>query len=69
VEIFANPSNIVISWPTNAAVFVLQQTTNLSQAATWSPVTNSITVNGTNNTITLATGTGIAQYFELIAAP
>ena len=68
VQIFANLPNIVISWTTNATVFVLCQTPSLTPPATWSPVTNTITVNGTNNTIIIHDSSTV-QYFELIGPP
>jgi len=68
VQIAANSPNIVISWTTNAAVFVLKQTGSLKAPLAWSPVTNTITVNGTNNTVVINPNDG-AQYFALIAAP
>ena len=69
VHIFASLPNIVISWTTNATDFVLNQTASLTPPVTWSPVTNSITVNGTSNTVTIDASTGGDHYFELIAAP
>ena len=68
VQIFANLPNIVIAWPTNATVFVLRQAPSLTPPATWSPVTNSIMVNGTNNTVIIHVGSAV-QYFELIGPP
>jgi endonuclease YncB( thermonuclease family) len=69
LRIFANLPNIVISWTTNATVFALNQTASLAPPVTWLPVTNSIAVNGTNNTVTINVGPGGDYYFELIAAP
>ncbi len=69
VQIVADLPNIAISWPTNATIFVLNQTASLTPPVTWSPVTNSITVNGTDNTVTINTSTSEDQYFELVGAP
>ncbi len=69
VQILADLPNIAISWPTNATIFVLNQTASLTPPVTWSPVTNSITVNGTDNTFTIDTSTIEVQYFELVGAP
>jgi hypothetical protein len=55
-------------WTTNATVFVLNQTRSLIPPVNWSPVTNSITASGTNNTVLVNAVNGV-QYFELIAAP
>jgi endonuclease YncB( thermonuclease family) len=68
VEIVASLPNIVISWATNATIYVLNQTASLTPPAVWSPVTNSITVNGTNNTVVINASSG-GQYFALIGAP
>jgi hypothetical protein len=68
VQIFASLPNIVISWTTIATDYVLNHTASLTPPVTWSPVTNSITVNGTNNTVIINASSGI-QYFELIEAP
>jgi len=68
VRISANKPNVIISWPTNASNYTLEQTANLTRPATWSPVTNTITVNGTNNTVTINASSGV-RYFELIGTP
>ncbi len=44
---------IFIAWPTNPAGFILQQTTNLDHPVIWSSTTNAVTVNGTNNSVTI----------------
>jgi len=69
VQMVANLPNMVISWTTNATVFVLNQTASLTSPVAWSPVTSNITVSGTNNTVTLNAGAGGNHYFELIAPP
>ncbi|HXR08385.1 MAG TPA: putative Ig domain-containing protein [Candidatus Acidoferrum sp.] len=58
----ASPSNLTLSWPTNAAGFVLNQTSSLAAPTTWTPVTSGISVNGTNYTITINTGSGVRFY-------
>ena len=57
---------MILSWPTNASAFVLNRTASLSLPITWIPVTSGITVNGTNNTITINTSSG-NQFYALIA--
>ena len=68
VQVAGGSPDIVISWPSNAAAFVLNQTASLVPPATWSPMTNAITVNGTNNTVIISAQAGPA-YFELISLP
>jgi hypothetical protein len=68
LQIVASLPNIVVAWTTNATVFVLNQTASLIPPATWSPVTNSTTVNGTNYTVIINASSG-DQYFLLMAAP
>ncbi|MGA3179438.1 MAG: YDG domain-containing protein [Verrucomicrobiota bacterium] len=69
VQMVANLPNMVISWTTNATVFVLNQTASLTSPVAWSPVTSNITVSGTNNTVTLNASAGGDHFFELIAPP
>jgi hypothetical protein len=68
VQVVASLPNIVIFWTTNATDYVLKQTASLTPPVTWSPVTNSITVKGTNNTVVVSASSGV-QYFELIGMP
>jgi hypothetical protein len=68
VQVVASLPTIVISWTTNATDYVLKQTASLTPPVTWSPVTNSITVKGINNTVVINASSGI-QYFVLIGAP
>jgi hypothetical protein len=60
------PPNVMLSWPTNASAFVLSRTPSLASPITWTPVTSGISVNGTNNTITI-NASGGNQYYKLIA--
>jgi len=70
LQIVASLPIVVISWPTNATAFTLNQTANLAPQVTWTPVTNNVSVNGTNNTVTINVGAvSGGHYFELIAAP
>jgi trimeric autotransporter adhesin len=68
LQILASKPNIVISWTTNATAYVLNKTASLARPVTWTPATNSITVNGTNNTVTVNASSGV-QFFELIETP
>ena len=63
--VFSHP-NMVLSWPTNAAAFVLNRTASLAPPVTWTPVTSGITVNGTNDTITINASSG-NQFYTLTA--
>ena len=58
LSVLSRPPDMVLSWPTNASTFVLNRTASLRLPITWTPVTSGITVNGTNNTITINTSTG-----------
>jgi len=57
---------MILSWPTNASGFVLNQTFSLIAPITWTPVTNGIGVSGTNYTITISTQSG-NRFYALIA--
>ncbi|HEY5043030.1 MAG TPA: choice-of-anchor tandem repeat GloVer-containing protein, partial [Verrucomicrobiae bacterium] len=56
-------NQILLSWPTNAAGYILQSTTNLSSGI-WSDVTSGITVVDTNYVFT-STPNGNAAFFRL----
>ncbi len=66
LNVAASPPNMILSWPTNAASFVLNQTSSLAKPATWTPVINGITVSGTNFTITINAASG-NRFYALIA--
>ena len=66
LTVLSSSTNMILSWPTNASAFVLNRTASLSLPITWIPVTSGITVNGTNNTITINTSSG-NQFYALIA--
>jgi hypothetical protein len=66
LTVVASPPNMILSWPTNAAGFVLNQTSSLAPPAIWTPVTTRITVSGTTNTVTINTSSG-NQFYSLIA--
>ncbi len=44
---------ITLSWPSSATGYIIERTGNLAGAATWNSVTNSLTVVGDQNTVTL----------------
>jgi hypothetical protein len=66
LNVVLSPPNMILSWPTNASGFVLNQTSSLVSPITWTPVTSGITVSGGNYTITINTRTG-ARFYALIA--
>jgi hypothetical protein len=66
LNIFASPPNVILSWPTNATGFVLNQTSDLASPIMWTPVATGITVSGNNYTITINTSSG-NRFYSLIA--
>jgi len=64
LDVFApNPGLIELSWPVEAADYVLESITNLSTQV-WSPITNSPVFNGSFYSVQLET-TGAHQLFRL----
>jgi len=59
---------LVVSWPANASAYVLEETQSLTPPVLWTPVTNSITVNGPNNSVIIDTSSG-TKFFQLVATP
>ncbi len=57
--------SMVLSWPTNADVFVLQSAPAMSAAVVWSNATQTRQVNGTNFTVTVPV-LGVGQIFRLV---
>jgi uncharacterized repeat protein (TIGR03803 family) len=57
-------NQLVLSWPTNAAGFVLQLTTNLTPPIVWSDSTDASAVVGTQFTVTNA-NSAAGQFFRL----
>ena len=66
LNIASSPPNVILSWSTNAAGFVLNQTPGLSLPIIWTPVTNGITVSGTNYTTSVKASSG-SVFYQLIA--
>jgi hypothetical protein len=58
------PPNIVFSWPTNAAGFVLQSVSALPAGNNWASVAQPVVVSGTNNSVTVP-ATDAAAFFRL----
>ena len=62
LKIALNPPKVVVSWPTNAAGFVLQGVNTLTGA--WASNTTAVVVSGTNNTVTEG-ATNANKFFRL----
>ena len=58
-----SPGVIILSWPTNATVFSLEQNSNLT-TTNWGTVTNAVTVVGGQNQVTVQTS-GERGFFRL----
>jgi uncharacterized repeat protein (TIGR03803 family) len=57
-------ANIIVTWPTNAAGFTLQTTTNLVSTTVWSNVSPVAVVVNTNNAVTHALS-GKQKFYRL----
>ncbi len=65
LAIEASGGNVVISWPTTATGFKLQQSSDISLTNGWSAPSQSVAPTNGLNTVTVPVGGG-AQYFRLI---
>lgn len=63
LKIATTASGLTLSWPAEATDYVLEITTSLP-AVSWTPVTNTPTVAGTNRSVQLPV-TGTARFFRL----
>lgn len=63
LSISLSGANVVISWPTNATGYNLQQCADLNAAA-WTNYVGAVNISGTNKTVTLPTPTG-RMFFRL----
>ncbi|MBI4327119.1 MAG: Ig-like domain-containing protein [Chloroflexi bacterium] len=57
-------ANLVVSWPTTATGFALEETSNLAPGASWTPVGGTPTVEGNQFKVTLLPGS-TAKYYRL----
>jgi hypothetical protein len=65
LSIIPSGANVILTWPTNAAGFTLQATTNLVPPALWSTVSpDPVVVNGQNAVTNPVSGT--QQFYRLI---
>lgn len=64
LNIAAQGSNVLLSWPTNVPGFNLVSATNLGPAAVWAPVSTPPAVVGSQNVVTNPV-TGKQQFFRL----
>lgn len=65
LQVQANGSNLIVSWPLSAQSFSLQTTTNLADPNAWDLVTNVPVIINFNNTVT-NTMTGNQSFYRLI---
>jgi hypothetical protein len=61
------PARILYAWSNGVANLIVEQTTNLTPAVIWSLCTNSVTTNGTTNSITV-NPTGRVMFYRLAPA-
>lgn len=65
LTIVRSGSNVIISWPTSATGYVLEQTTVLTSGVNnFTPVTEPVIVSGSENTVTVA-ASGSTMFFRL----
>ena len=65
LSIAFSANTVILSWPTNAASFNLQQNPDLS-LTNWSAYVGVVTMNGTNKVVTLTVPTG-KMFFRLVS--
>jgi uncharacterized delta-60 repeat protein len=58
-------TSVIVSWPTTAGAFHLQENTNLTTASSWTAVTHSAVTNGGQTSLTLPSGSG-KKFFRLL---
>ena len=64
LTIFPSGATVIVTWPTNAAGFTLQSTTNLVSTTVWSNVSPAAVVVNTNNAVTNAIS-GTQKFYRL----
>jgi uncharacterized delta-60 repeat protein len=55
---------VIVSWPTNATGYSLRQSTNLSPASSWTPVSQPVTTNSGQNSVMVPVSAG-TRFFRL----
>lgn len=68
IQIGRSGSNVVLTWPTNAAGFVLETTSSLSLAPAWTPVSASPSMVGDQYHVTEPAGSA-SKFYRLRRAP
>src|SRR5665213_1563565 len=63
LTIIPSGDNVILTWPTNAAGFTLQSTTNLVSPAVWSSVAPAAVIVNTNNAVTNSIS-GAQQFYR-----
>ena len=64
ITISLTNDQVVLAWPTNIGNFVLQTTTNLASHTNWNAVTNTPTIIGSSDAVTVPI-TNTSQFFRL----
>jgi hypothetical protein len=64
LQVARSGGQMVLSWSTNSAAFVLESSQALGGTATWNPVSAPVVVAGGSCTVTLGVS-GPARYFRL----
>jgi hypothetical protein len=59
-------ADFLVSWPTSVTALVLQSASNLIPVIQWQPVTNSVVISGSDNTVTLP-NLGTQEFFRLLS--
>jgi hypothetical protein len=65
LQIAVSAGQVVLTWPTAASNFVLQTSSTLGSAATWTTITNNVTAVGTNFTFSSDVTAASTGFFRL----
>jgi hypothetical protein len=69
LQIGVSEGQVVLTWPAAASNFVLQTTSTLGAAAVWRPITNNVTIEGTNFTFSNDAAAAPAAFYRLWQGP
>jgi hypothetical protein len=64
LQISASPGQVVLSWPSASSNYLLETSGTLSSVAVWAPLTNGISISGSNFFLTNSLG-GAAAFYRL----
>lgn len=62
----SQPNDAVLSWPVAMGAYTLLESSNLTSAASWVPVTNSVTVTGNLLNAVTVPMTGTNEFYQLV---